>query len=58
MFRACSASRSDRGIGCGRAVVAGIAGAGLHVLVDAPVATVMADRRLLFRPARVHGRAL
>jgi hypothetical protein len=28
------------------------------VLVDAPVATVMADRRLLFRPARVHGRAL
>ena len=46
--------RLARGIGCGRAVVAGIASAVLHVLVDAPVATVMADRQFLFRPTWKH----
>lgn len=36
------------GKGRGRAVIAGIAGAVLHMLLDAPLAKVMADHRLQF----------
>ena len=36
------------GKGRGRAVIAGIAGAVLHMLLDAPLAQLMADHRLQF----------
>jgi hypothetical protein len=36
------------GKGRGRAVIAGIAGAVLHMLLDAPLAKVMADHKLQF----------
>ena len=36
------------GKGRGRAVIAGIAGAVLHMLLDAPLGTVVADHRLQF----------
>jgi hypothetical protein len=36
------------GKGRGRAVIAGIGGAVLHMLLDAPLAKVMADHRLQF----------
>ncbi len=36
------------GKGRGRAVIAGIAGAVLHMLLDAPLATVMANHGLQF----------
>jgi hypothetical protein len=36
------------GKGHGRAVIAGIAGAALHMLLDAPLAKAMADHRLQF----------